>query len=156
MKTLLKISFVLAFALFVSMSVKASDPEASGTITTTVVPFLDFDTFIADVNLIWDEFGNTDVPSITTAVKIKGNVDWTLSLLAVDDILTDPSTLKTLPLSNIAVENMSGTALSTTTAITADGVKDIKQHDVTFKLADLGNAYAGSYQAAILYTLAEQ
>jgi hypothetical protein len=153
MKNLLKISCVLAIALFVSMSVNAQVGDTQdGTITTEVVKYLQFGEFDSDVALIYDEFGTTDKTEAEMIVPINGNVDWKLSLLSTSAKFTTTSG-KDFPLSKVWVKGM-GAALATT-AISVDGSKTTQQN-LVFVLDNLENQYAGSYTANITFTLAER
>jgi len=154
MKTLVKISFVIVCALFVSMSVKAADPAKTGTITTQVVKYLAFDNFTSDVALTYDEFGSADVMSAETLVKVKTNVDYKLSLVATSDKFTT-STGKDFALAKVTVKGLGADIALSQSAITANKLIGDKETTVTFELADLGNQYAGSYTANIQYTLSE-
>ena len=154
MKTLLKISCVLAIALFVSMSVKAADPVVTGTISTEVVKFLAFDNFSADVAFTYNELGSVKSTSAITTVKVKTNVDYKLSLAATSDNFATTSG-KTFDLSKVTVKGLGSDAPLSTTAIQVSKTIADKQTPVTFELAPLGNQYAGSYTANIQYTLSE-
>jgi len=93
MKTLLKISCVLALVLFVSMSVKAQlTPQTTqGTLTVDVPEFMSFSVAPIDHFILKNaNDGSTTVAEDLTnesVVDIKSNVKWSFSLLAAHDNL---------------------------------------------------------------------
>ena len=164
MKNLVKISFALAIALFVSMSVNAQsadDADATGTITVDVVRYLEFDSaFETDVAFTYDEFGATKYSDpVVTNVMVKGNIDWTVGLFIFPQcyafVHTSDGT-KSFGLEKVSVSGFDGGngPLSTNSPAYTTGSKT-GNFPVTFTLSDLGNEYAGTYEAEILYTLFE-
>lgn len=153
MKNLLKISCVLAIALFVSMSVKAADP--AGTITVTCVKTLSIDlTDAGDVALAYDEFGSLDTPSATKPVHIKANVDWTLA------ISTTSTNFSSVAGKTFGLDKVSYTLGSILTGnLAATGTTETQfgefSGSIVWNLGALEHQYAGIYTANVTYTLAQ-
>jgi hypothetical protein len=155
MKTLLKISLVFVFALFISMSLKAQNPTpVAGTITTNVASYLNFGTLQPDVSLNYNEATN-QYTSANTVINVKASVDWALTLIALDAMFNKANTAENFPVGQVAVTGDLKGTLSSTIPISVDGSKT-QQKNATFTLSGLGNLYAGDYTARIQYALTQK
>lgn len=155
MKNLLKISCVLAIALFVSMSVKAADPvPQSGSITVNCPAFIDFQLTNPTVALIYDEFGSTDQMFGSTTVEIKSNILWNFKVASLQKAFTSAVGSHSFDVNKITVSGdfFSGNLKTDAAALTLDGQLR-KTGLVTFTLATLENQFAGDYSCALTYTL---
>ena len=149
MKTLLKISCVFAFVLFISMSVKAQNTAQSGTITVNVPEKLELILSAQDVTFV-QTYGVT-APAVTSTVQVKANVDWNFKISTNQRALTTTDGLHSINCSNILLSGYVTGLL--TDYPTMDGTLDLAPATITWTLANLGNQFAGSYTAPVFYTL---
>ncbi len=158
MKNLLKISLVLAIALFVAGGVQAQN-TTEGTITVNVPEYLELIVTSPDVDFIYDEFGATDLLVAKSFVEIKANVEWDFEIAAGAKLLTDDDG-HSIAIGSVSVEHAIGEGLAKTALNTpdleADGSGNSPVLPVTWTLADLGNQYAGTYTAPISYFLVKE
>jgi hypothetical protein len=169
MKTLLKISLVFVFALFVSMSVKGQgSPTATGTITVNVPAFMILT--VTDIpNFVKPHTANSGVTAVnqqTNIASVLSNVKWSLSIVANDANLTGKtnSSSDLIPIGAFkltsALDNGANNKVSsilTTSAIdnTITGTKD-SNGNITWNFTPpTVNLFSDNYQVGLSYTLAQ-
>lgn len=165
MKNLLKISCVLAIALFVSMSVKAQlSPQTitNGSLTVDVPEFMSFSVAPIDHFIL----KNTNDVSTTVSqdltnqslVDIKSNVKWSFSLLAVHDNLAATNSGDLIPITAFKYSGFdaSNRVLEGNDIVVRNGEKN-ESDNLTWTLdpTDLGSIFAGAYSVALTYTLTQ-
>jgi hypothetical protein len=148
MKNLLKISCVLAIALFVSMSVKAQEVRsAGGTITVSVPDQLALAVTGEDFTLSYYQNGTS--PNVLTnsamTYDVNANVAWDLNIKGSGN----PDVMSKLKF------GIDGAA---TIAITTDDfaakVSNMDRNEyISWELENLGNFAAGTYPIEVTYTL---
>lgn len=157
MKDLLKISLVLAFALFVSMSVKAqTTSEVGGTITVNVPAHLELMVPTPNVTFVWDEYGATSQQVQNVGVQVKSNVLWKLSVYSLNDNIVHTDQVHVIPIGNITINGVveTGTlrnSYAEARILLSEG--NMALSNITFTLAGLGNQFAGVYSCGINYYL---
>lgn len=164
MKNLLKISCVLAIALFVSMSVNAQllTPQTTpGTLTVDVPAFMSFSVAPIDNFLVKHANDNnyTEDLTNTSAVDIKSNVKWSFSVKADKENLTgrtdnpDFFPIGKFSYSGFDVINIK---LLGYDAIVKNGTKN-DNGTLTWTLDKTGleNIFADRYTVGLTYTLAQ-
>lgn len=155
MKNLLKISCVLAIALFVSMSVKATDPLTSGGNITVNVPAKLELVMNAVTNVAFEQAYDAVAPTQTTAVQIKSNVNWMFTVATTATNFTPSHPLLAeidIPVSSVTLSGAVAGTLGTA-ATHIHGSKNMASANITWTLADLGNIYADLYTAPVTFAL---
>jgi hypothetical protein len=159
MKTLLKISLVFVFALFVSVIVKAQGSQ-NGTITVNVPATLTLSVPTPNVDFIWNYFGGVgNKLTGQTPVTIQANVNWKFKISSSADILTSISDVissggKTFGAANLGF-NMTNVIAGNLSLAGAESASIYGPYSGTidWTLANLGNQFAGTYRVDVNYLL---
>lgn len=160
MKTLLKISCVLAIALFVSMSVNAqtlTSQEKTGALTVDVPAFMTFT--VSDIADFVKPHASSDVLAVNeqdNTVVISSNVKWAFSIKANANVLSGTNTTETIPLSAFSFSiPASDNAILSTTPVTFTGSKDATMTLSWQFSPGTTNYFADEYTVGLTYTLAQ-
>jgi hypothetical protein len=163
MKTLLKISCVLAIALFVSMSVNAqtlTSQNLAGTITVDVPAFMHFT--VTPIGDFVNPHANSTVAAVNSQsniVEVKSNVKWSVSIIADADVLEGAidGNNDVIPIVNFSFDNDGAGEYSlSTSATTINGQKDqIINLNWVYTPEDT-NYFADEYTVGLTYTLAQR
>jgi len=166
MKTLLKISLCFALCSFVAMSVSAVEPvtppatDATGTITVTVVEFLELAVTSPNAKFIYDEHGNTDdLSTKTSVVEINASCDWTFSVNANAEALTDGDKAPiALSVISYDINGVGAVALTEDGTTYNGGLNTVPTFNVdwTADFSGLGNIYAGEYKVGVTYAVVKR
>lgn len=162
MKTLLKISCVLAIALFVSMSLNAQtlpSQDLPGRITVDVPAFMTFT--VGDIqDFVKPHVLNAAVTPINTrtnAVAVNSNVKWSVSIKADAAFLEGThGTTDKIAVGDFAIELPTAEVqLSSLTAAVFTGQKNVTTNLVWNYSPQAINYFADKYSVNITYTLAQ-
>jgi hypothetical protein len=157
MKTLLKISCVLAIALFVSMSVNGQNLTPTGSITVNVPQKLELVVPTTGIDVLFTQNYGETAANQSTLVQIKSNVKWVFTVTTSATTFTAATPLlgeTAIPVSNVTMTGLIAATLGEEAKL--EGSKDMAATNLVWHLADLHNVFADTYTAPIAFTLAKQ